>query len=120
MSGSATWLLSWLSPSAGSQCRMSQNDPVSRKLAPLTTTPTSPWSPATPESALSNLLTSSIWRTPSRCTSSSCRSISLALHAGRSSLIVQPKGTLVSMPMTTAILPALITRRASNGSVTIR
>ena len=38
----------------------------------------------------------------------------------RSSLIVQPNGTLVSMPMTTAILPALITRRASNGSVTIR
>ena len=85
MPGAATWFLSWLSPSAGSQCRMSQNDPVSRKFAALTSAPTSPVSPATPESALSNLLTSSIWRTPSLCTSSSCRSMSAIEQAGTSS-----------------------------------
>ena len=47
-----------------------------------------------------------------------------ALHAGRSlpatALNVQPNGTLVSMPMTTAILPWLITRRASQGLRTMR
>ena len=37
-----------------------------------------------------------------------------------SALNVQPKGTLVSMPMITAIFPALITLRAWNGFVTIR
>ena len=37
-----------------------------------------------------------------------------------SALNVQPNGTLVSMPITTASFPALITRRASNGFVTIR
>ena len=41
---------------------------------------------------------------------------------GRSAelLTVHPNGTLVSMPITTAIFPALMTWRASNGSVTIR
>ena len=33
---------------------------------------------------------------------------------------MQPNGTLVSMPMTTAIFPALITFRAWNGFLTIR
>ena len=120
MPGAATWFLSWDSPSAGSQCRMSQNEPVSRKFAALTRVPTSPVSPATPDSALSNLLTSSIWRTPSRRTSSSCRSMSEIEQAGTSNFIVQPNGTEVSMPMITAIFPALITCRAWNGSVTIR
>ena len=41
-------------------------------------------------------------------------------QAGTSSFIVQPNGTLVSMPMTTAIFPALITLRAWNGFFTIR
>jgi hypothetical protein len=41
-------------------------------------------------------------------------------HWGMSSFIVQPKGTLVSIPITTAILPALMTLRAWNGVVTIR
>ena len=38
----------------------------------------------------------------------------------RTALKVQPNGTLVSMPRTTASLPWLITRRASNGSSTSR
>ena len=33
---------------------------------------------------------------------------------------MHPKTTLVSMPMTTAIFPALMTFRASKGSVTMR
>ena len=41
-------------------------------------------------------------------------------QAGTSSFIVQPNGTDVSMPITTAIFPALITLRASNGDFTIR
>ncbi len=41
-----------------------QKLPVSLKFAPFTTGPITPLSPATPESALSNLLTSSIWRMP--------------------------------------------------------
>lgn len=41
-------------------------------------------------------------------------------HCGTSSFIVQPNGTLVSMPMTTAIFPALMTLRAWKGLVTIR
>ena len=103
---------------------MSQKVPVSRKFAALTTAPVAPLSPATPARALSNLLTSSIWRTPSRCISSSWRLMSAAVHAGMSvpstALNVQPNGTLVSMPMTTAILPALITLRACHGFFTIR
>jgi hypothetical protein len=43
-----------------------------------------------------------------------------ASQVGFVGLEVQPNGTLVSMPMTTAIFPALITLRAWNGSVTIR
>ena len=38
-------------------------------------------------------------------------------QVGTSSFIVQPNGTEVSMPMTTAIFPALITFRAWNGLV---
>ena len=120
MVGSVVWLLSCDSPSAGSQCRMSQNEPVSRKLAELTSGPIAPLSPATPARALSNLLTSSIWRTPSLCTSSSWRSMSAMLHAGTSAFMVQPNGTEVSMPMTTASLPWLMTWRASHGDFTIR
>ena len=86
----------------------------------LTAAPTSPVSPATPDSALSNLLTSSIWRTPSFFTSLSCSSIEAMSQAGTSSFIVQPKGTLVSMPMITAIFPALITFLAWKGLFTIR
>ena len=48
-----------------------------------------------------------------RCTSSSWVSIAAGSHSATSPpgcrLNVQPKGTLVSMPMTTAILPSLIT-----------
>jgi hypothetical protein len=96
------------------------------KFALLTTAPVSPASPATPVSALSNLLTSSIWRTPHLWTMVSCRSIESLVQpaAGTSpvgsALNVQPNGTLVSMPMITAILPALITFRAWNGVFTIR
>ena len=76
-----------------------------------TTAPTSPLSPATPDSALSNLLTSSIWRTPSLRTSSSWVSMDAGSHSGTSPpgsrLKVQPNGTLVSMPMITAILPGV-------------
>ncbi len=36
------------------------------------------------------------------------------------SLNVHPNGMLVSMPITTAIIPALMTCRASNGDFTIR
>mgnify|MGYP006136899375 CR=1 FL=1 len=43
-----------------------------------------------------------------------------ASQAGRSSFVVQPNGTEVSIPITTASLPWLITRRASKGSVTMR
>ena len=100
----------------GAQCRMSQNEPVSRNFAALTSGPTAPVSPATPARALSNLLTNSIWRTPILRTSSSWRSMSEIEQAGTSAFIVQPNGTLVSMPMTTAIFPALITFRASKGS----
>ena len=46
--------------------------------------------------------------------------MSATLHCGTSSFIVQPKGTEVSMPMTTAILPWLMTWRASKGDFTIR
>ncbi len=50
--------------------------------------------------------------------------MSAAVHAGTSlpstALNVQPNGTLVSMPMTTAIFPALITLRACHGLLTIR
>ena len=96
------------------QCRMSQNEPVSRKLAEFTATPVCPSSPATPESALSNLLTSSICETPILRTSVSCRSIDAWVHdgSGTSAFMVQPNSTLVSMPMTTASLPWLTTRRA--------
>ena len=41
-------------------------------------------------------------------------------QVGTSSFIEQPNGTEVSMPMTTAIFPALITFRAWNGLFTIR
>ena len=41
-------------------------------------------------------------------------------QAGMSSFIVQPNGTEVSIPMTTAIFPALITFLAWNGFRTIR
>ena len=40
--------------------------------------------------------------------------------SGTPSFSVQPNGTEVSMPMTTASLPALITLRASSGLRTIR
>ncbi|WP_156391165.1 MULTISPECIES: hypothetical protein [unclassified Nocardioides] len=99
---------------------MSQNEPVSRKFAALTATPTAPLSPATPARALSNLLTSSTCRRPIRWRLSSCSSMSPMSHCGTSSFIVQPNGTLVSMPMTTAIFPALMTLRAWKGLVTIR
>ena len=44
---------------------MCQNLPVSLRLAAFTTAPVEPESPATPASALSNLFTSSMSRTPS-------------------------------------------------------
>ena len=97
---------------------MSQKVPVSRKLAELTSTPVSPASPAMPERALSNLFTSSIWRTPRSRTSSICSEMAASSQAGTSPtpgtfLKVQPKGTEVSMPRTTAIFPWLMTLRAS-------
>ena len=99
---------------------MSQNDAVSRKFARLTNGAIVPESPATPARALSNLFTSSIWRTPMACTSLIWRLIEVVLQAGLSSFMVHPNTTLVSMPITTAIFPALMTSRASNGSVTTR
>ncbi len=122
-SGAATWSLSCTPEGYDElQCRMSQKEPVSRKFAPLTTTPVCPLSPATPDSALSNLLTSSIWETPILRTWVSCLSMDASVQdgSGMSSFMVQPNSTLVSMPMTTASLPWLITRRAWNGSVTMR
>ena len=92
---------------------MSQNDPVSSMFAELTKGAIVPESPATPERALSNLFTSSICRTPIEWTSLICLSICAAVHCGLSSFIVQPNTTLVSMPITTAIFPALMTSRAS-------
>ena len=92
---------------------MSQNEPVSRKLAPLTITPGLALVAGDAgegvvelvdqlhlaHAELVHLVELPVDR-PWRCR-----------PAGRS-LIVQPNGTLVSMPMTTAIFPALITRRA--------
>ena len=84
--------------------------------------PVWPSSPATPDSALSNLLTSSICETPIFWTWSSCRSIDALVQEGSGIpfFIVQPNSTLVSMPMTTASLPWLMTCRAWNGLVTMR
>ena len=64
------------------QCCIRQKWPVASLLPPLTTTPVLPLSPATPPSALSNLLISSIWRTPKPWTSSSSRSIFALSHCG--------------------------------------
>ncbi len=114
-SGAASWSLSCTSEGyAAGQCRMSQKEPVSRKFALFTATPVCPSSPATPDSALSNLLTSSICETPILRTWVSCRSMEAFVQdgSGASAFIVHPNSTLVSMPMTTASLPWLITRRA--------
>ena len=46
--------------------------------------------------------------------------MSATLHCGTSAFMVQPNGTDVSMPMTTASLPWLMTSRASQGDFTIR
>ena len=91
-----------------------------RKLALLVSVPVVPASPATPVKALSNLLVSSIWLTPSRFISASSASICSSVQVGRPSWTLHPSGTDVSMPITTASLPWLMTFRASNGLVTMR
>ncbi len=121
MSGWAYCSLSWTPGATGdSQVLMRQNEPVSLKLAALTAAPVWPSSPVMPDSALSNLLTISICRTPMRCARASALSIESASHCGTLALTVQPKGIEVSMPMITASLPWLMTRRASHGLVTMR
>ena len=82
-----------------------RNEPVLRKLALLVSGPMVPASPATPVNALSNLLVSSIWLTPSFFISASSASICSSVQVGRPSWTLHPSGTEVSMPMTTASLP---------------
>ena len=86
---------------------MRRNEPVLRKLALLVSGPIVPASPATPVKALSNLLVSSIWLTPSFFISASSASICSSVQVGRPSWTLQPSGTEVSMPMTTASLPCV-------------
>jgi len=99
---------------------IAQKRPVSRKFAVFTIGPSTSPSPATPPKALSNLLMSSIWRTPSSYASSSRSVICFAVHSGWSLRRPQSKSFEVSIPMTTASLPWLITRRAWKGFLTIR
>ena len=99
---------------------MRRNEPVLRKLAALVSGPIDPASQATPVKALSNLLVSSIWLTPSFFISASSASICASVQVGRPSWTLQPSGTEVSMPITTASLPALMALRASKGLVTMR
>ena len=120
MPGVAAWFLSWLSPSAGSQCRMSQNEPVSRKLRGVDQ-----------DADLAGVTGDAGQRVVELVDqlhlahAELVHLVELAVDVGvgrreASSFIVQPNGTEVSMPMTTAIFPALITLRAWNGFVTIR
>jgi hypothetical protein len=86
----------------------------------LTTTPVEPPSPVTPASALSNLLISSICRTPMSNTSCRRSSICCSVHCGWSSTSRQSNSSDTSMPSTTASRPSLMTWRACAGDVTMR
>jgi hypothetical protein len=76
-----------------------------------------PESKRTPVIGLSNLLSSSEDRTPRSCISWIWRSI-CALSQVTCSQPRQSNGSEVSISSTTATRPELMTRRASNGSVT--
>src|SRR3954453_10674997 len=92
--------------------------PALLRLPALMTTPVVPPSKRTPVSGLSNLLSSNDERTPSLYISSSWLSTWVWLQVGWSQPR-QSKGSETSISSITAILPSLITRRASNGLVTI-
>ena len=100
---------------------MSQNDPVSRKFAALTSVPTAAGVAGHAGQRVVELVDQL-----HLAHAELAHLVELAVDVGRSqqvgtsSFIVHPNGTEVSMPMTTAIFPALITFRAWNGLLTIR
>src|SRR5205823_7135099 len=71
-----------LSASVPVQVRALHQEPALSRLPPLIRTPTGPLSKRTPTSGLSNLLSSSIERTPSPYISSSSRSIWASSQVG--------------------------------------
>ncbi len=97
-----------------------QKVPVDRNWPTLIAVPSAPWSKRTPHRALSNLWQRNMLRTPSLCSSSRPRSMSSLLHWAKSRICLQPNGSEVSTPRTTASLPCLTTSRAWAESVTIR
>ena len=112
---------SWSWPSvSGVQVRMSQKWPVTYLLPALTTMPVWPGSPVTPDSALSNLLTSWTWRTPMSKTSCRRSSIWAFVHCGWSRTSSQSNSADTSMPSRTASRPAWMTSRACVGVLTTR
>lgn len=97
-----------------------QKVPVDRNWPTLMAVPRPPSSKRTPHSALSNLWHRNMLRTPSAYSSSSPLSTSAWLHCAMSKICLQPNGSEVSTPRTTASLPCLITSRACALSRTIR
>ena len=89
-----------------------QNEPALSRFPALVNRPDSPLSNRVPTSGLSYLFSSSALRTPRLYRSSISRSTFAASHVGT----VHPRhpnGSEISISRTTAILPALITRRAA-------
>ncbi len=109
--------LSCCGPAHFSVC---QKVPVDRNCPALIAVPSAPSSKRTPHSALSNLWHRNMLRTPSPYSSSRPRSMSARLHWATSRTCLQPKGSEVSTPSTTASLPWRTTSRACALSVTIR
>ncbi len=97
-----------------------QKVPVDRNWPALTAIPWVPESNRTPHRALSNLWHRNMLRTPRRCSSSRPRSMSSMVQRALSSTCLQPNGSEVSTPRTTASLPCRMTSRAWSGSVTTR
>lgn len=120
MMSSGTTVACSLSVSGPLQRSTSQKWPVCLKLAALIAAPKVPLSKRTPPRALSNLWIGKKEATPIRSISSRPARICSRLQRGSCSEPPQPKISEVSIPRTTAILPSLITRRASKGSRTIR
>ena len=97
-----------------------QKVPVERNWPMSMAVPMVPESIRTPHRALSNLWHRNMLRTPSLYSSSRPLSMSAWLHWGTSRICLQPKGSEVSTPSTTASLPSATTWRAWVESVTMR
>ena len=117
LAGTLIWVASWSSDGHGASV---QKLPVSSRLPALTTIPSSPAIILVPPKALSNSWMGKKVRTPRSWISLSPASICDSSHWGTSLTSPQPKMRETSMPSMTASLPSLITRRAWNGSVTMR